>query len=231
MTILATIVMLAWIPAVLILFAVLPPQRAVIVAFLGAWLFLPMVTYDLPYIPDYTKMSASCAGIFLGALIFDAKRLLRFSPSWVDLPVVLMSVCPFMSSMFNGLGLWDGVSAAMNHFVAWGMPYFIGRIYFNGAKAIRELAIGMFVGGLLYVPLCLFEMRMSPRLHQMVYGFAAREIQMRFGGWRPNVFMDGGLQVGLWMTAASLIGIWLRKTGALKKLWGLSAATIIVGLF
>jgi hypothetical protein len=230
MEIFATIVMLSWIPAVLILFAVLPPPRAVIVAFLCAWLFLPVVSYKLPVLPDYTKMSATCAGVFLGALLFDAKRLLRFVPSWFDLPILILCVCPFFSSMSNGLGEWDGLSSAMVYTVAWGMPYFIGRIYFTDIKLIRELAVGIVVGGLLYVPLCLFEIRMSPKLHEMVYGFAARGVQMRFGGWRPNVFMDGGLQVGLWMTGASLVGLWLAWIGVWKKLWGVSANTLALVL-
>jgi hypothetical protein len=231
MELFAIIVMLAWIPAVLVLFAVLSPPRAVIVAFLAAWMFLPVVAYRLAFLPDYTKMSATCAGVFLGALLFDAKRILRFSPSWVDVPIAIFCICPVVTSLVNGLGLWDGASSMLNNFVTWGMPYLIGRIYFTDLISIRELAISFFVGGLLYVPLCLFEVRMSPKLHSMVYGFAPREVQIRFGGWRPNVFMDGGLQVGMWMAAASLIGIWLWWTGALKKLWGVSVAWLVWPLF
>jgi len=231
MEVFATIVMLAWIPTVLVLFAVVPPQRAVLVAMIGAWLFLPVVAYRLPFLPDYTKVSATCAGVFLGALIFDAKRIVRFLPGWVDLPVAMFCACPLASSLVNGLGLWDGVSGVLNSLVSWGLPYLIGRIYFTDAKGLRELAIGLFIGGLLYVPLCMFEIRMSPKLHSMVYGFAPREVQMRFGGWRPNVFMDGGLQVGLWMTAASLAGLWLWWKGAVKKLWGLSMSGLVLVLF
>jgi len=231
MEIFATIVMLAWIPAVLVLFAILPPTRAVIVAFIAAWLFLPQVTYNIPMLPDYTKTSATCVGCFFGALLFDAKRLLRFSPRWVDLPVALFCLSPSFSSLSNGLGPWDAVSVGLAYTVTWGMPYFIGRLYFTDAKAIRELAIGFLIGGLLYVPLCLLEIRISPKLHALIYGFAPREAQMRFGGWRPNVFMDGGLQVSLWMAAASLVGIWLWRTGALKKIWGVPAGALAFAVF
>jgi hypothetical protein len=231
MEIFATIVMLAWIPAVLILFAVMQPSRAVIVAFLGAWLFLPQVTYNIPILPDYTKTSATCVGVFFGALLFDGKRLLQFKPRWVDLPVAIFCICPSFSSLTNGLGLWDGVSVGLAYSMIWGVPYLTGRMYFNDAKAIRELAIGVLIGGLLYVPLCLLEIRISPKLHSMVYGFSPREMQMRFGAWRPNVFMDGGLQVGLWMTAASLVGIWLWRTGAIKKLWGVPAGWLAFAVF
>ncbi len=222
MEVFATVVMLAWIPAVLALFAVLPPRRAVIVAFLGAWLFLPMVSYRLPFLPDYTKMSATCAGIFLGALVFDGRRLLSFKPRWIDLPVAIYCMSAIATSMLNGLGLYDGISGLLTGIVTWAMPYFIGRVYFTDAEGLRELAISIFIGGLLYIPLCLFEIRMSPQLHQMVYGFAPRQVQMRMGGWRPSVFMDGGLQLGLWMACASLSGLWLWWTGAVKRLVGVS---------
>ena len=40
----------------------------------------------------------------------------------------------------------------------------------------------------------------------------------RFGGFRPNVFFYTGLELGLWMTAASLAGWWLWRCGAIKKI-------------
>ena len=30
---------------------------------------------------------------------------------------------------------------------------------------------------------------MSPQLHNMLYGFSPREVQMRYDGWRPAVFL------------------------------------------
>ena len=39
---LVTMALLGWIPVVLAVFCILPPRRAVIAAFLGAWLFLTM---------------------------------------------------------------------------------------------------------------------------------------------------------------------------------------------
>lgn len=230
MNVISHIVMAVWIPAVLVLFAVLPSRRAVIVSFLTAWLFLPMAVYPLPYLPDYTKMSATCAGVFIATIIFDIKRVVRFKPSWADLPMALFCAFPFVSSVVNGLGAYDGVSDVMWHVITWALPYFIGRLYFTDARALRELAMGILIGGLLYVPLCLFEVRMSPQLHNLVYGFFTRMVQVRYGGWRPSVFMDGGLQVGMWMAGASLIGIWQRKTGAFKRLWGVSATWLVLGL-
>jgi hypothetical protein len=156
--------------------------------------------------------------------------VVRFKPSLIDVPMVIFCLVPFISSQLNGLGAWDGVSAVISQVITWGMPYLIGRLYFTDSASLRDLAIAFFIGGLLYVPLCLFEMRMSPQLHNMVYGFFPRAVQTRYGGWRPAVFMDGGLQVGMWMTGASLSGFWLWKTGALKRLWGVSVEFLLVPL-
>ncbi len=57
------VALFGWVPLVLVLFAVLPPRRAVIFSFLIAWLFLPMSHLKLDGIPDYNKMSAACFGV------------------------------------------------------------------------------------------------------------------------------------------------------------------------
>ncbi len=61
---------------------------------------------------------------------------------------------------------------------------------------------------------------MSPQLHYMVYGFYQHDFAqtIRMGGWRPTVFMEHGLMVGMWMSMAALIGVWLWWTGAVKEI-------------
>lgn len=220
MTIFVDIVLLGWIPMILLLFGMLPARRAVIVAFIGAWLFLPMAGYSIAGLPDFGKMTATSYGVLLGVLIFDAARLTRFRPSWIDIPIVVYCAVPMASSLSNGLGAYDGASAIFGSTVSWGIPYFIGRLYFSDLEGLRELAVGIFVGGLIYVPLCLYEIRMSPQLHDMIYGFHQHRFGQtkRFGGWRPMVFMQHGLAVGMWMAAASLVGVWLWHTKALTQI-------------
>ncbi|GFM34473.1 O-antigen ligase domain-containing protein [Desulfovibrio subterraneus] len=219
----AHLAMLGWIPAVLLLFSLLPPRRAVIAAFIIAWLFLPVARYDIPVLPDYTKMSATCAGVLIAAFIFDNQRLMSFRASAVDTPMLLWLIAPFISSMSNDLGLWDATAALFQQTVTWGMPYFIGRIYLSDMAGLRDLARGIFIGGLVYIPLCLYESRMSPQLHRMIYGFMAHydfSQTYRLGGWRPMVFMSHGIMVGVWMMAATLNGFWMYRMKALEDLKG-----------
>ncbi len=234
MSVLVPIALFGWIPVVLLLFAALRPRRAVVTAFVAGWLFLPMAGYGVPGLPDYTKMTATCVGVLLGVAFFDASRLAAFRPKLVDLPMLVWCACPFFTSMVNGLGAYDGFSAVMYQTERWGLPYFIGRLYFGDLEGLRELAVGVFIGGLVYVPLCLWEIRMSPQLHETVYGFHQHSFGQtrRFGGWRPMVFLQHGLMVGMWMTSASVLGFWLWRSGALRRLrgapvWALVAVQIV----
>lgn len=231
MTPLVPLTMFGWIPVVLFLFSRFPPRRAVIIAFVGAWCFLPNASFKFASgIPEYTKMSATCLGVLLGMAIFDSERLSRLHFVSADTPMLLWLVSPFLSSISNGLGAYDGISAVFRQCVIWGLPYFIGRLYLTDLAALADLAMGFFLGGLAYVPLCLLEIRISPQLHRMLYGFYAHPDfaqNIRMGGYRPMVFMEHGLMVGMWMAGASLVGGWCLVSGQLKSRFGSRAKPLL----
>ncbi|NJP08569.1 MAG: O-antigen ligase domain-containing protein [Leptolyngbyaceae cyanobacterium RU_5_1] len=220
---LVSIIMFSWIPIVLYIFTRYPAQKAIIISFIVAWLFLPVVRFDIPGLPDYTKMAATCYGVLLATVIFDANRFRSFRPSWIDLPMLLWcTAAPFMSSVTNDLGAYDGFSTALAQVVAWGAPYFLGRLYLNNLAALKQMAIAIFIGGLVYVPFCLFENRTFSPLSTLVYGLNADFdfLQaIRYGGFRPIVFLDTGLMLAVWLLTANIMGIVLWKTGLVKKLW------------
>lgn len=229
MSVLVPIALFGWIPLVLALFAVLPPRRAVIVAFLFAWLFLPMAGYEFEGVPNFTKMSATSMGVLLGILLFDSSRFGTFRFAWYDLPMLVWLLVPMASSLHNGFGAYDGMSAVFDQVVVWGVAYFVGRLYFSDLGGLRELAIGILIGGVVYIPLCLYEIRMSPQLHTMLYGFHQHVFMqsMRFGGWRPTVFMQHGLAVGMWMAVSSLLAIWLWQTRVLRSIWNVPMSLLV----
>jgi hypothetical protein len=212
-----------WIPLILGMFAFLPPRRAAIYGFLIAWLFLPMYVIPLHPFTEYNKMSAASFGVLLSALIFDSGTVFAFRPSIWDLPMAVWCFCPFISSVCNGLGPYDGLASTVSQIVAFGLPYFIGRIYFNDLQGLRELATGLIIGGLVYVPLCLFEIRFSPQLHRMIYGYYQWEFgqSKRYGGFRPMVFMQHGLAVAMWMVGTTLTCFWMLWSGFRGRLLGI----------
>jgi hypothetical protein len=221
--------MFGWIPLVLYLFNRFPPQRAVVVSFVVGFLFLPQVVkYTIVSgIPPYEKMSAISYGVLLATVIYAPERFSSFKPGWLDLPMFIWCSCPIAAQLSNGL---SPISPTTAQIITWGVPYFLGRIYLNDLAGMRQLAVGIFAGGVVYAPLCLLETRIAPTLHLRVYGFHARNDfsqTMRFGGYRPTVFLEHGLWVGVWMMATSLLGIVLWKSGALKKLWGIPMTRLV----
>jgi hypothetical protein len=210
MSIFVPIALFGWLGVALALFKYLTPHRAAIAGFLLSWMFLPWYTYNFVGIPDYNKTSAIGVGIMLGLWIFDRASLVRLKFHWVDIPMALWCCTPLGSSLSNGLGVYDGLSAILGRLVFWGVPYLIGRVYFSEPAKMRDLMIGIFIAGLIYMPLCVFEIIMSPQLHKMVYGFHANATfgqNKRLGGWRPVVFMQHGIMLGTWMATACISAI------------------------
>ena len=212
-----------WIPVVLILFSILPARRAVIAAYLFAWLFLPVAGYDLPGFTNYNKITATTVGVLLGILIFDNRKLKELRPTWLDLPMLAFCVSPFLSSISNGLGWYDGLSGASFKVLTWGLPYLTGRLYFSSLRGMQDLATAIVIGGLIYVPLCLWEVRMSPQLHANIYGFMqhAFDQSRRGGGFRPMVFMHHGLMLSMWMATATLLSTHMWLSRARHELYGM----------
>jgi hypothetical protein len=225
--------MLAWFPVVLVLFSKLPKHRAVLISFIAGVLFLPGILdkkinadapdpLPVPYVP-LTKQNTICLAILVATALLDRRRLLAFSPGWVDVPMLLWCLCPFLSALSNGdppdpngsSAFYDGFSQSRAQTLTWGVPWFIGRLYFTDAQRFRELLVGIVIGGLVYVPFCLLESRLSPQFHKWVYGYEQHDFiqAVRPDGYRPTVFMEHGLAVGMWLVAAALLGCWLW-TGA-----------------
>lgn len=221
-----------WIPVVLIAFSILPPRRAVIAAYLVAWLFLPVAGYNLQGFTDYNKITATTIGVMLGIVIFDPDRLRAFRPSWLDLPILIFCISPFFSSIANNLGARDGVSGALYKSLTWGLPWLTGRLYFCSLQGARDLAKAVVLGGLVYVPLCLWEIRMSPHLHTNVYGFMQHGFGQtrRGGGFRPMVFMNHGLMLSLFMATTALCAFQLWFSRTVKGLFGLPISWIALVL-
>lgn len=223
-----------WIPIVIFLYRQLPPQRALVISFVTAYLFLPVYDYLLPGLPAYGKMSATCYATLIAVLCYDINVFKRFRPSLLDIPMLCWVLASLISSLTNGLSFYDGFRATSERFAIWAIPYLLGRVYLNSLSGIRQLTIGIFAGGLLYAPLCLIEFRMSPFLHARIYGIAANDYSwgqsIRKGGYRPVLFTVHGLSVALWMMAATLIGFWLWQSGSLKRFWTISMKWLVLPL-
>ena len=214
------VALFGWIPLVMLLFRRLDPRLAVTVAFVGGWMFLPVAGFKVPGVPAYNKMTATCIVILFWAWKFDKERFSEFNFSLADIPMLMWCIAPFFSSVFNDLGVYDGLSQSMYQSITWGVPYYIARIYFSDAAGLKMLATAIFIGALIYIPFCWFELIMSPQLHRLTYGFHQHNFLQTLrdgGGFRPMVYMDHGLMTSMWMVLAVFLGIWMYYTGELPE--------------
>lgn len=230
MSFMVPLAMFGWPLVAVLLFATLQPRQAVLASMIGSWLFLPIAEYSIPGLPDYTKASAATLGVLAGTLIFESARIFSFRPHWIDAPIILFCLWSATSSLTTGMGLWDATSVIVQQTIFWGLPYFFGRIYFADLHTCREFAIAIVVGGLIYIPLCLIEIRLSPQLHKWIYGYYQHSFAqtIRFGGFRPTVFMQHGLAVAMWMINATLLAMWLRATGSVRRLGGVPLEVLVL---
>jgi hypothetical protein len=193
-------------------------RKAVIYLMVFGWMFMPDFSKDtLPFI--HSKAGYLPGVLLFASLTLDSGRWLKLRRSMFDVPVIAYPLCAAVSSLVNGYGAWDAFNQSINSALGWTAPYFLGRVYLGDLAGLRDLAIGFVFGSLVYVPLCLFEIRMSPQLKYLVYGTQGVFAQMvRAGGYRPQVFMSHGLMLSFWMGMSAVAAWWLWRSRAVSRI-------------
>lgn len=216
----------------LALVAVWPLRTALLATIVLLSLVLPEVRYNVLGLYDYDKGWTISAVAFLIAVVADPERAAAFRFRWIDLPVIVLCFAPLTASLTNGLGLYDGASGSGAQIMQWLVPYLLARIYLADTAGVKALAIAFFVAGLVYLLPCIFELRMSPQLHKLIYGDHQHSFGQtrRFGGWRPTVFLQHGLMVAMLMTVSSISGVWLWFSGVLSRVGRVPMSILLVPL-
>lgn len=197
----------------------LGPARGVMVALLTGTMFLPNTAPN--YIPVLHDKPMYVSAVVLSlSILLDLGRWTRFRLGLVDVPALACSVLPAATAYSNQLGSNEAAAAALQGALIWGATWMLGRVYAGSPRRLHGWAITVVKAGLVYVPLCLWEVRMSPQLHRQLYGYHQHQFAQayRAGGFRPLVFMTHGLMVALFMASATLIAYWLARSGARPRL-------------
>jgi hypothetical protein len=233
-SIIVPIVLAAFLVAGTTSFALLEGRRALLWTMFGGWLFLPQFNdrFKLPVLDS--KGAVIGATLLVGSFLFDTGSWRAFRPRWLDLPMAIFCLWPFGTAIHNDLGSYEATAATLASALTWGAPYLLGRVYLGRSGALRETAEALVVAALVYVPLCAWEIRMSPQLHSTFYGFRQFRFDQayRWGGYRPSVFMQHGIMVGLFMASSTLVAFWLWRTGSRKRIMRLPLgwATVLLGV-
>ena len=190
----ATIALLLWPFIALVIFA----HAAIIPAILGAtvvpYLFLPEAfKIVLPGVPDLDKTAIISIGL-VGGLFFYGKRAckkaalptLKRAGRWfrillfsfvatllVGSLLTVMNnreVLVFGPTVLPAMRTWDAVGL-FGDLVILLIPFFVAYRYFATPETQRFLLKAFVMSGLVYSVLMLVEIRLSPQLHNWIYGY------------------------------------------------------------
>jgi len=223
----ATVALLLFIAIGTVLVMTDRPIYAVLALALGGAMFLPVgAGFDFPVIPFLSRRNIPYLIIGLAIIFLWPKKLQGIQLGrWPDLLVLVLCFLAMATAKLNsdvvfwgpralhGLTTWDGISSAAYTLLDVGLPYMVGRILFQTSSDLRRLLIWIAGAGLVYSLLALIEIRLSPQLHNWVYGYHPHEnrFNMRWGGYRPMIFMVNGLAVGLFMMVTTVVAFSLGR--------------------
>jgi hypothetical protein len=241
------VALLAWIPVSLLVFRRFPVRIAVLINFVGGWAVLPAANYvssgnAFPYWiigtsleSDYFFTKATVIGFtgILGIFVFDRESYKRFRLTVWDLAMGMWLISPLLSAIANPDNFGEGCAGEIYQLLAWGSPYLIGRLYFTDIQSLRLAAKAFVIGGLAYIPFCVFEIIRGPRIYAWLYGYQPFQTNgaQRFIGFRPIGLLENGNQLGIWMATATLIAMWLWRRKTASSVLGIPIAPVAIALF
>lgn len=211
-------------------------DRAVILMVLVPYLFLPVPhPYEIMKLPLLPALDKESIPILMLLVVLYLKKIkLNWFPthrlSWFFCAALLLS--PFFTTFTNmqplpiadrslpGMKFTESLSLLVYLVIKIYIPFIVGYSLLASEKSHEEFVKLLFVLGLVYSILMLYEVRMSPQLHRTFYGFFPHDWrqQIRAGGFRPVVFLGHGLLVALYgcITAITALTLWRNKHEATK---------------
>lgn len=203
------------------LFASQKFERAIIWSVVGSFLFLPnWLGFDLPGVPAMDKFSLPSLALLILVVVKAPKkmkfRLLPDHPVGKTLLLMLLAgaIATAMSNQdpysvgakfLPGTTLYDAVSEIMRMiFII--APFLVGWQYLSDPKSHEEILKVLVAVGLIYSVLILIEVRLSPQIHNWIYGYRVFSFaqQVRDGGFRPVVFVHHGLVLAFFVMSITV---------------------------
>ncbi|MFK7897279.1 MAG: hypothetical protein AB8G23_15675 [Myxococcota bacterium] len=246
MTIPVQLAFLAALPLIAFVFLTQKPHVAASASIVFGCLLLPAARgFDLPLLPtiDQSALPVLMSFVMLCAVGWPllARAKIGQGP---EICIALVIVACVVTNLTNGdpqvfgsrvlsaMQPTDTINDSLRFIIRWGLPFVIGRAVVRSAEDLREVLLICVLGGVMYLPLASMELLTGPILHKMVYGAHPNPYtfsqQIKFGGFRPVVFMTHGLNFASFMLVAASAGVILTKVR--HRLFGFSAFPIALVL-
>ena len=224
----AIFALVSWPVVAMYLYFTRPVAQATLWTILGAYLLLPVGPgIHFEGVPAFNKASIGNLCALIGVLLVVRRLRLWNGFGLTEVLVLTFLISPFVTEELNtdpivladrvlpAGSFYDALSAVVSQFLAI-IPFFIGRRLLRSSTDTEAILRVLVVAGLFYSLPILFEIRMSPQLHAWIYGYIPSEWgeNVRFGGYRPMVFIGHGLGVAFFVmtTVVAAAALWRART-------------------
>lgn len=226
-------------------------EKAIILLVLIPYLFMPVPLsgqgpINLPGLPPLDKAAVPLLTLLM--ILWAKKVKVEYLPRYRFTVFFALAflLYPLATALANsdrlvfgptslpGLTLKDAVSMTTSYFIRTYVPFVVGFTLLRSNEAHKELVKLIFIFGLIYSVLMLWEVRMSPQLHSKLYGYFPHDWrqQVRMGGFRPVVFLGHGLLVAMFgcIVAICTYTLWRAKHPILrsKGMWVFGYITLVL---
>jgi hypothetical protein len=191
-----------------------PLATLVASVFFFAWLFLPPGAVAFGPVTLRKDDVVRLLPLAL-VLIFDP-RLLAVRWHWIDIPVFVYCLCPFLGGVANQLSWLFSSWEAIKEFEYWFVPYLLGRSVFRDGVSQQRFAVCLIIAAACYVPLTIYEIVNGPKLTALVTG---RELLSQQWGavrgetYKPSVFLGSGFVLTMFYGMAVLTALGVAWDG------------------
>jgi len=224
------VALIGYIPLAAIIMAGRNNALAFSLAYLIGLMFLPSgLEFEIPGVPDLTKENVPGLGILIGTVLFHPRIFDRFRLSKLDFLFVFGMLAAFITAYTNGFGVRYGVSQMLDVLMSFALPIVLARIHLGTPASIKTFMITLVLLSCIYVPMSLWEFRMSPQIHTWVYGYFQHVFQQHMRGsfWRPIVFFYHALALGRFYALATFLALFPARP-ALVRLFGNSGKYVFL---
>lgn len=199
-----------------------PPVQATFSTIVGGYLLLPVKTaIDLPLIPALDKQSIPAIVALLGCRYIQNIKIRLIPKKGIErFFVIVLLITPIITVLNNpepvfnkpGLTLYDSLAAIVDTYLVI-LPFIIGIQLIKTYEDLMLILKLLVMSALLYSILILLEVRLSPQLHTWIYGYFPHSFaqQVRYGGFRPVVFLGHGLVVAMYVAISFASAVMLYK--------------------
>lgn len=192
----------------------------------GGYLLLPVgISIDFPVIPALGKETIPAIMAYVGCKYIAKVNITLLPAKGIERTlIIVLFLGAFGTVITNGNPIEEtdrllpglGYRDIFTVVVAKGLlllPFSIALQLIKTSDDQLQVFKLLVVAGLLYSILIIFEIRMSPQLHKSLYGFFPHTWgqQVRYGGFRPVVFLGHGLWVSIFIVMVMGAALTLSK--------------------